>query len=135
MKVNKLVSLDYELAVKLKDEKNASGLINSLLSNHYTDHRKEVLLVKKAQIDKQIEEVADKEIKENEEALNQKEQQTEIPASRQVDILARKIGMTIQYNLKHKDIPEFKILEDIAKDYLAQESKIDLIEFIKSKGY
>ena len=35
MKTNKLLSLDYELVLKLKKESNASRLINSLLVKHY----------------------------------------------------------------------------------------------------
>ncbi len=35
MKVQKVISLDYELVVKLKGESNASGLINDLLLNYY----------------------------------------------------------------------------------------------------
>lgn len=35
MKVTKNYTIDYELALKLEQEKNASGLINSLLVEHY----------------------------------------------------------------------------------------------------
>lgn len=41
MKVSKLLSLDYELVSKLKEEENASALVNQLISNHYKDPRTE----------------------------------------------------------------------------------------------
>lgn len=36
MKINKLISIDYEIAEKLKKESNASKLINDLLKENYS---------------------------------------------------------------------------------------------------
>ncbi len=40
MKVNKLITIDYELMIELQKEDNASGLINSMLTKHYKDSNK-----------------------------------------------------------------------------------------------
>ena len=40
MKVNKLITIDYEIMLKLQKESNASGLINSMLIKHYKDVNK-----------------------------------------------------------------------------------------------
>lgn len=56
MKVQRLITLDVELSKRLHEENNASGLINSLLMNHYElkgkegmtrDERKAYLLKKR----------------------------------------------------------------------------------------
>lgn len=36
MKINKLMSLDFELVEKLKKEQNASKLVNDLIKQHYS---------------------------------------------------------------------------------------------------
>ncbi len=41
MKVQKLFSLDAELVERLRQEDNASALVNSLLTSHYGDTRTE----------------------------------------------------------------------------------------------
>ena len=41
MKVHKVISLDLEVVQRLKEEDNASGLINSLLIKNYKDLRGE----------------------------------------------------------------------------------------------
>lgn len=64
MKVSKLLSLDYELVNKLKQEENASALVNQLLANHYKDPRTEEQIIKevKKKINKKAQEKIDKEI-------------------------------------------------------------------------
>ena len=39
MKVSKLLSLDYELVQRLKQEDNASAVVNQLIMSHYKDMR------------------------------------------------------------------------------------------------
>lgn len=39
MKINKIFSIDFELVERLKEEKNASGLVNQLLEEHYSESR------------------------------------------------------------------------------------------------
>ena len=50
MKVHKVISLDYELAIKLKEEDNASGLINSLLMSHYKDLRSDDEIINEVKV-------------------------------------------------------------------------------------
>jgi hypothetical protein len=39
MKTQKLLSLDNEIVSKLREEKNASSLVNKLLASHYKDSK------------------------------------------------------------------------------------------------
>ena len=45
MKTQRLVTIDYELNIKLSKEDNASGLINSMLMKHYKDNRSEEQII------------------------------------------------------------------------------------------
>ena len=74
MKVTKNICIEFEIMQKLKEEDNASDLINSLLYNHYkmkamdnmTREEKKAYLIKKIEIEK-----AKKKIKEMEKNLNE----------------------------------------------------------------
>ena len=74
MKVHKVISLDYEIVIRLKEEENTSGLINSLLMNHYKDLRSDKEIIDKVKIkikqkkeDKIIEKRIKKQLKEENE--------------------------------------------------------------------
>lgn len=45
MKVQKLISLDLEIMQRLKQEDNASALVNALLNSHYKDNRSEEQII------------------------------------------------------------------------------------------
>ena len=59
MKVSKLVSIDYELVQRLKQEDNASAIINSLLMAHYNSLKseEEIIADVKAKINEKKEEI------------------------------------------------------------------------------
>ena len=56
MKINKIFSIDHEIVLKLKEEKNASALINNLLNAHYGQGKltKEMIQMKIDEMEKSI---------------------------------------------------------------------------------
>lgn len=65
MKVTKTITLDVEIMLKIKEEENASNLINTLLIQHYNDKQyitKEEIELRLAEI--QIEKEAKRKIEE-----------------------------------------------------------------------
>lgn len=54
MKVSKIFSLDLELIDKIKDEKNASHLVNSLLVAHYNSKAQAVENLTPEQLDEAL---------------------------------------------------------------------------------
>ena len=70
-KRSKMFSLDEEVYDKLMKEKNASGLVNSLLISYYEDPEiaKDKILVAQHNLNKAKDKIVDQEIKESEKAL------------------------------------------------------------------
>ena len=121
MKINKQITLDYELLEKLKDVDNASSLINDLLWDYFKEApAKESIELEKDEINKKL-----KELKSQESQIKTKENRDKLIKKAKLD------PKLVEYFNRVKKRPDVLELNRFVSDNNIPKPKKGVIELLK----
>jgi hypothetical protein len=135
----RFISLPDDLNIKLKDEKNASALIASLLRNHYnlTGATEEDLINKREQLTKKLDEVLDEKSKGLVLIEKQIEKIQTIEAKKAetlADMIKRQQQRIVNIIENARDIFNATVTDKQAEEYLENQDSKTLLDFLIDKG-